>query len=131
MGFRRAVFQVRQPGRQTRLAALFALISACVSFTVAQASPNDKRILRAAPLKPGIVVESTSKGWGAEKAGLKKDDTIVRWSQGDAGGLIRSPLDLTLLEFERRLAAPIVVEGFRASKPHVWTLGFRQWGLKT
>ena len=80
-------------------------------------------------LQPGVVVELVSKGWAADRAGIKKGDVLLSWSRGDSQGTIDSPFALWWLRAEQSYLGPVSLRGTRDSKPEVWTIGPDMWGI--
>jgi CHAT domain-containing protein/Tfp pilus assembly protein PilF len=110
-----------------RLAAssLIILISASSLFPQ-EFDPQAKSIL-----KRGVVVESVGKTSEAAKSGLREGDLILKWQQGNLSGLIASPYDLAVVETERRLRGPVVLEGRSKGKVQTWVLRSGLWQLGT
>src|SRR5215471_15057389 len=82
-------------------------------------------------LRPGVVVESTTRNQEAEKAGLEPGDILLTWNRGDAKGEVESPFDLSTIEIEQAPRGAVTLEGLREAEKRSWTLGPDTWGLET
>src|SRR5215831_678652 len=80
--------------------------------------------------KRRIVVEQTQSNFEAERAGIQKDDVLLRWSRGDAHGEIESPFDLMVLEIDQEPRGPVTLEGLRGGEKLSWKLGPNSWRIK-
>ncbi|MGA7218005.1 MAG: CHAT domain-containing protein [Candidatus Sulfotelmatobacter sp.] len=77
----------------------------------------------------GVVVECVEANSAAEKAGIQKGDTLLRWSGGGNGGEILSPLDLLAIEEEWSPRTAINLYGLRKGKTRTWALRQENWGM--
>ena len=69
--------------------------------------------------------------WSAgSDAGIRPDDSIVGWTQGDTEGLIRSPLDLEWVLAERSPRGPVDLITRRDGQERMATLEHGDWGLE-
>ncbi len=110
---------------------LVMLLSSLV--VLSQTEPGPKRTVDSNTVeefKGGIVVEEVEKNSEAEKAGVRKDDIILRWARGDARGQIESPFDLSSIEVEQAPRGPVTLGGLRGTARQIWTLGPNSWGFK-
>jgi hypothetical protein len=78
-------------------------------------------------LLPGVVVEKVGKNSVAEKAGLREGDILLRWSRGEAKGIIDTPTDLWGIELEQSARGSVELQGTRRGKPVSWTLNAEDW----
>ena len=95
-----------------------------VTLAFEAASPVAARAAEPGPeaVPPGVVVEAVQRGFAAERAGVRKGDVVVSWSQRDGAGNERrgeipSPLLLADLEYGHLPRGPVTLEGFRGEAP--------------
>jgi tetratricopeptide (TPR) repeat protein len=79
----------------------------------------------------GAVVEEVSKGWAAERAGIRSCDLLLSWSRGEENsGPVRSPFDLGQLEMKQAPLGIVTLRGIREGVSREWILPPGRWGLK-
>jgi CHAT domain-containing protein/Tfp pilus assembly protein PilF len=78
----------------------------------------------------GIAVESVTKRFEGEKAGLQEGDILLGWTRGDQHGELQSPFDLVIIEIEQAPRGVVTVQGLRASASKEWRLGQDQWRIQ-
>ncbi len=79
----------------------------------------------------GVVIEKVVKNSDGERAGLKEEDILLRWSRGESKGEIESPFDVSLIQIEQASRGAVTLEGESGSEKTVWILGAGDWGLRT
>jgi CHAT domain-containing protein/Flp pilus assembly protein TadD len=82
-------------------------------------------------LRQGIVVESLERGWGADRAGIREGDVLLRWQRGNDHGDLTSPFDVVWLDEEQRPLGPVTIYGTRKDTNQIWTLALGKWAFKT
>ncbi len=75
------------------------------------------------------VVDAVSKGWAADRAGIRAGDVLLAWKRGRAGGPVATPLDLSDVEALQAPLGPVTLLGTRDGKKREWTLPPGRWCL--
>src|SRR5260370_20072167 len=78
----------------------------------------------------GVVIEKVVKNSDGERAGLKEEDILLRWSRGESKGEIESPFDVSLIQIEQASRGAVTLEGESGSEKTVWILGAGDWCLR-
>jgi len=79
----------------------------------------------------GAVVEEATKGWAADRAGLRPGDLLLSWSQENGSRRpVRSSFDLNQLEIEQAPFGVITLHGKREGRTHEWIVPPGAWGLQ-
>ncbi len=111
----------------SKLAVLLCLCLCLANFPARGENTNAQMAL--AP-SPGVVVEWVLPNYGADKAGLKPGDILLKWSRGNKRGEIASPFDLSYIRFEEASRATIKIEGLRGNEKRSWLLGSDYWSIE-
>jgi CHAT domain-containing protein len=79
----------------------------------------------------GAVVEKVEAGSAGEAAGLQPGDEILSWSSmddhGPTGGWLRSPFELSNVEWTYASRADVILSGQHGSRPTTWLLPRDHW----
>src|SRR5690349_16852301 len=102
------------------------LISLCVWLNLSAFSQAAADVEMCAK---GAVVDIVGKNSAGDRAGIRAEDILLSWKQGNARGAIESPFHLGSLEIERSPLGIIRIEGKRGSAKHTWFLRQNDWGL--
>ncbi len=78
----------------------------------------------------GVIVESATAEFEAEKLGIKPGDVIDGWSGVAEHGAIDSPFDLTWVEIEQKPRGLLSLEGRRGAERKSWKFSTDVFGLK-
>jgi CHAT domain-containing protein/tetratricopeptide (TPR) repeat protein len=79
----------------------------------------------------GAMVEEVTKGYAAERVGIRPGDLLLSWSRGDDySGPVRSPFDLGRLELEQAPRGVVTLYGTRGGGRQEWVLPPSRWGLR-
>ena len=78
----------------------------------------------------GVIVESVTAEFEAEKLGIKPGDVIDSWSREGEHGTIDSPFDLTWVELEQKPRGLLSLEGLHSAERKSWTFSTDLFGLK-
>jgi CHAT domain-containing protein len=82
-------------------------------------------------VKPGVVVTSVTKGWVADRAGLKEGDVLTSWVQSENVHNIRTPDDVDYAEIVQRVGAEVTLKGTEGDREQSWHLPADYWGITT
>src|SRR5581483_4443073 len=86
--------------------------------------------LAGAERQRGVLVDTVSGNYAAERAGLQPGDLLLDWRRGAASGNIESPFALIYLEAEQGPRGTVTVGGTRRGQERQWTLERDEWGLQ-
>jgi CHAT domain-containing protein/Tfp pilus assembly protein PilF len=84
---------------------------------------------RADDAPAGVVVVGVARESAAASAGLRTDDRLLSWSQGEASGAVTSPFDLTAIELERGPLGPVRLRVLRGGTLLDVSLFPDEWGI--
>jgi CHAT domain-containing protein/Flp pilus assembly protein TadD len=98
--------------------------------TCAQAVQTSPQSASAQTSSRGVIVESVTAEFEAEKLGIKPGDVIDSWSGAAEHGAIDSPFDLTWVELEQKPRGLLSLEGLHGAERKNWKFSTDVFGLK-